>query len=77
MPTSTTLQPGQRGAKKFVSQYGDRLVCVRYRYDAQKQKRYKTVELMVAEENRTPPASLPAPEQVVAVRASAPEAAVR
>ena len=60
-----------------MSQYGDRLVCVRYWYDAQKQKRYKTVELMVAEENWTPPASLPAPEQVVAVRVSAPEAAAR
>jgi hypothetical protein len=29
--------------------------CMRYRYDAQKQKRYKTVELVVAEENGRPP----------------------
>ncbi len=27
MRTSTTVQPGQRGAKKFVAHYGDRLVC--------------------------------------------------
>jgi hypothetical protein len=48
-----------------------------YRYDAQKQKRYKTVELVVAEEKWTPPAPLPAPEQIVAVRVSAPEASIR
>ncbi len=29
MHTSTTIQPGQRGAKRFVAQYGDRLVGVR------------------------------------------------
>ena len=31
MHTTTTLQPGQRGAKQLVTQYGDQLVCVRYR----------------------------------------------
>lgn len=59
------------------AQSGDRLVCVRYRYDEQKQKRYKTVELVVAEENWTPSAPRPASEQVVAVRVSAPEVAIR
>ena len=49
MHTSTTIQPGQRGSKKFVEQYGDRLVCVRYRQDEQRQKRFKTVELIVEE----------------------------
>ena len=28
------LKPGQKGTKHLVAQYGDRLVCVRYRYDA-------------------------------------------
>jgi hypothetical protein len=55
MHTSTTIQPGQRGAKRFVAQYGDRLVCVRYRQDVQRQKRFKTVELIVAEWPWTPP----------------------
>src|SRR5215470_15020837 len=54
MHISTTLQPGQRGAKKFLAQYGDRLVCVRYRQDQQRQKRFKTVELIVAEWPWTP-----------------------
>jgi hypothetical protein len=27
-------RPGQRGTRKLVTRYGDRLVCVRYRYDA-------------------------------------------
>ena len=49
MRTSSTVRPGQRGAKKFLAQYGDRLVCVRYRSDEQKRKRVKTVELIVGE----------------------------
>ena len=72
-----TLQPGQDGAKGLQAEYGDRLVCVRYRYDAQKQRRYKTVELVVAEEHWAPPALRSAPGQVVAVRVSAPEAMLR
>jgi len=39
-----TLHPNQDGVKGLRTQYGERLVCVRYRYDAHKQKRYKTVE---------------------------------
>jgi hypothetical protein len=44
------LKPGQRGTKHLSRQYGDRLVCVRYRYDEETKKRYTTVELIVAEE---------------------------
>ena len=43
MRTSTTVQPGHRGAQKFVAPYGDRLVCVRYRYAEQRKKRFKPV----------------------------------
>jgi hypothetical protein len=32
--------------KKLVERYGDGLVCVRYRYDAERRKRIKTVELI-------------------------------
>ena len=39
-----TLRPDQAGAKGLRAQYGERLVGVRYRYDAQQQKRDKTVE---------------------------------
>ena len=37
----------QKGTKKLVTQFGERLVCVRYRYDAVAQVRYKTVELVI------------------------------
>ena len=49
MRTRLHLKPGQKGTKQLLAQYGDRLVCVRYRYDAQRKKRFKTVELNVAE----------------------------
>jgi len=47
--TQVTLQPGQQGTKKRCDRYGDQLVCVRYRYDAARQRRLKTVELIVEE----------------------------
>ena len=56
MRTLLHLKPGQKGTKQLLAQYGDRLVCVRYRYDAQQQKRFKTVELIVAEREWNPPA---------------------
>jgi hypothetical protein len=49
MRTQVTLQPGQKGTKKLLAQYGEQLVCVRYRYDAIRQRRLKTVELVVEE----------------------------
>jgi hypothetical protein len=49
MRTRLTLHPGQRGTKRLPAQYGDRLVCVRYRYDAVRSLRLKTVELVVSE----------------------------
>ena len=48
------LKPGQKGTKQLLAQYGDRLICVRYRYDAQRKKRLKTVELLVAERDWDP-----------------------
>jgi len=49
MRTRLKLNPGERGTKKLQAKYGDRLICVRYRYDEQQQKRYKTVELIEEE----------------------------
>ena len=72
-----TLHPDQDGAKGLRAEYGERLICVRYRYDTQRQKRYKTVELVVAEEQWTPPMPPPTPEQIVAIRVSAPETTIR
>jgi hypothetical protein len=41
------VAPGQCGAKRLFEQYGTNLVCVRYRYDRQKQRCFKTIELVV------------------------------
>jgi hypothetical protein len=55
MKTRVNLKPGQKGTKRLVQQYGDALVCVRYRYDAKALKQYKTVEIIVSESVWTPP----------------------
>jgi len=53
------LRPGQRGTRRLVAEHGDRLVCVRYRYDVRVRRRYKTIELIVSEGPWEPPAGLP------------------
>ena len=55
MKTRVILKPGQKGTKRLVEQYGDALVCVRYRYDAKAHKQYKTVEIILSETEWTPP----------------------
>jgi hypothetical protein len=77
MRTRLKLNPGQRGTKKLVSQYGDRLVCVRYRYDAQQKKRFKTVELIVDEIDWEPKARRLAGDTLVRIRVALPEVEVR
>jgi hypothetical protein len=49
MKSYSHLKPGQKGTKRLMEQYGDSLICVRYRYDEQRGIRYKTVELIVEE----------------------------
>jgi hypothetical protein len=49
MVTQTTLRPGQKGTKSLAKTYGDRLVCVRYKYDQHTGRRYTTVELIEQE----------------------------
>ncbi len=57
MKTRLILKPGQKGTKKLTDKYGDALVCVRYRYDADSRQRLKTVELIVDRTDWTPPAT--------------------
>jgi hypothetical protein len=71
------LNPGQKGTKQLLAQYGDRLICVRYRYDAQQKKRLKTVELLVAERDWEPPPPGFAHDQIVALRVAFADVAVR
>ena len=47
MITKLKLKPGQRGTKKLAEEFGNALVCVRYRYDEKSGMRFKTVELIV------------------------------
>lgn len=65
MRTRLIRQPGQPGTKKLVEQYGSELVCVRYRYDDQRGKRYKTVELIVEESSYSPSSPKLKPETIV------------
>lgn len=74
MQTRLTLKAGERGTKKLVARYGERLVCVRYRYDAERRRRYKTVELIVEEADWDP---RPDPETVVSVRVGLEEVEVQ
>ena len=77
MRTSTTVRPGHRGAKKFLAQYGDRLVCVRYRSDEQKRKHLKSVELIVEEWPWKPRPRRRTNESVVLVKVVFSERALR
>ena len=54
MQVKSCLKPGQKGSKKWVDIYGDRLVCVRYRYDAEKRRRYTTIEIIAEEDDWVP-----------------------
>jgi len=56
MRTLLHLKPDQKGTNQLLTPYGDRLVCVRYRYDAQRKKRSKIVEFIVVEREWDPPA---------------------
>ncbi len=47
--TRATLRPGDKGTKGLVDIYGDRLVAVRYRYEPQSGRTFKTVEIVVDE----------------------------
>jgi hypothetical protein len=71
------LKPGQKGTKQLFAQYGDRLICVRYRYDAQRKKRFKTVEILVAERDWEPPRPRFADDQIVGLRVAFADVAVR
>jgi len=49
METRLTLRPGMPGTKRLLARYGERLVCVRYLCDEARNRRLKTVELVIEE----------------------------
>ena len=79
METRLSLAPGQNGTKKLVATYGERLVCVRYRYDLQRKLRHKTVELIVETMPWVPRGRHPRrePHDMVAVRIAYAETELR
>ena len=64
MEVKATLAPGQNGTKQLLKQYGDQLVCVRYRYDKARQKRLKTIEIIVDEQDWIPGVTFPVNKRV-------------
>ena len=72
-----TLKPGQKGTQQLVATYGERLVCVRYRYDPGRKKRFKTVEIIVGERDWEPPRPRMADDQLVGIRVAFEEVEVR
>jgi len=71
------LSPGHRGAKQLLARYGDQLICVRYQYDEQLQKRFKTVELIVEECDGMPQATSKAGDRRVSIRVAVSELDLR
>ncbi len=46
---AVVIQPGHPGIRKLEKEWGSKLVCVRYRYNARTGKRRTTVEIVVEE----------------------------
>ena len=61
-------KPERKGTRKLVELYGSRLGCVRYRYDEARQKRIKTVELIVEELDWAPKPKQTRPTTLVDLR---------
>jgi len=84
MEARTTRRPGQKGTKKLMERFGERLIFVRYRYDPQRRRSYTTAELIVDERHWAPrytehsPVTAPLnPDSQVAVRIDVDEARLR
>lgn len=79
METRLSLAPGQNGTKKLLARYGERLLRVRYRYDAACGVRHKTVELIVETIPWNPRRrnARREPEDMVAIRLAFSETALR
>jgi len=64
MEVKRTLRPGEGGTRALLKEYGDQLVCVRYRYDKHRHKCYKTVELVIDEKDWIPGVIIPVDRRV-------------
>lgn len=63
-----TVRPGAPGTMGLLDEYGDKLVCVRYRYDEKEGRCYTTAEITVRTSPWTPPKRGPKPDDLVWVK---------
>jgi hypothetical protein len=77
MRARRTLAPGQKGTKKLLRQYDAQLVCVRYRYDAERRLRFTTVELIIEQSPWSPAPARVADGTLVGVRVGVSEVALQ
>ncbi len=49
--TTKTLLPGKSGTKKEFIKYGENLIHVRYKYDLEKRRTIKTIEIIISEKS--------------------------
>ena len=68
MITKRTIYPGKPGSKKWHKIYGDKLICVRYKYDDTTKKRMTTIELMVEEQDWQPKVTFIPKNKIVQVK---------
>lgn len=68
------IAAGKPGTKKITEQYGEDLVCVRYRYDAESKIKYKTIEIII---DRGVWIHKKRQEKIVAIRTSFDEVEIR
>jgi hypothetical protein len=71
------VRPGGPGTKRLLAQYGDRLICVRYIYDSETGRRFKTAEIILEEAAWTPERARIAPDQLVGIRVDYEELVLR
>ncbi|WP_394237106.1 hypothetical protein [Pseudomonas anguilliseptica] len=67
MDVVKSLKPGKNGTKRFLERYGDDLIAVRYRHDAENQISYTTVELIVERKHKSPQPRTQPPKQPTAL----------
>ena len=68
MAYTRKLLPGQPGTKKLLEKFGEDLFCVRYRYDAKKKRKIKTVELIIEQDYWEGNQKEIAPDEIVYIR---------
>ena len=83
LPVTKKMAPGQPGTKRWATQHGDKLLCVRYRQDPQRGERIVTVALEVdraplrPRQHDTDEVAVPIGWQETALRIQAREAGAR